>query len=250
MLIAKAFGCTPWNVNDLTDLTQTQMTTSLALNELLATYRQGYPQALVPSNHFMTLLNGIPSLEKINAYRVGVNQPTIQNMAQANPLTYCKLTAQITFNRIQNNAAVLKNSPGAMGFPTLYDFLLNRFTTTIGPAANGGLDCTNIGVANPFVNGQVFNPTNTTGSNLLLIVLGSVLGTIVFIALAGFLFMYTRKSKNRISSGNDGNFLSLLLKTIKNSFILIKSIKFFQWSVSIQNYILILKSFGIYIEKI
>jgi hypothetical protein len=156
----------------------------------------------------MTLLNGQASLDKLNLYRVGVNQPKIQLLAQAPPQKYCQMTAQTTFNRIQANAAVFKNTPGPPGSMNLYDFLVNiRFPVTIGPAGNGGLDCTNMGVANPFLNPNLAVAPLVNNNNMLVIVLASTLGALVFIGLAAGAFVVVRRRK--MASATASNFMAL-----------------------------------------
>src|SRR5215472_17253390 len=85
-----ALGCTPWKVPNLADRTHQLTSTSWPLNEVMAAVRQAAPIALVPaSDPFAAGANG-PSLSKLNAYRVGVDQPTVSSLAQASTTTYCQ----------------------------------------------------------------------------------------------------------------------------------------------------------------
>ena len=68
-----ALGCTPLMAPDLAD--PGQMVPALPLNELQAAADQTAPIALVPSGDPMVLVNNNPNLDKINAYRAGVDQP-------------------------------------------------------------------------------------------------------------------------------------------------------------------------------
>ncbi|KAG0004717.1 hypothetical protein BGZ80_010087 [Entomortierella chlamydospora] len=70
------------------------MLSSMALNELQATLQKA-PVALVPANDPMVLSNNQLSLDKVNAYRAGVDQPLITSLKQASPKKYC-----INFDKI------------------------------------------------------------------------------------------------------------------------------------------------------
>ncbi len=67
---------------------------SMALNELHAS-RQAAPVALIPADDPMVLSNNKPSVAKVNAYRKGVDQPTIRTLKQATTKQYC-----IHYNKI------------------------------------------------------------------------------------------------------------------------------------------------------
>jgi hypothetical protein len=211
--IDTAFGCTPWNVLDLTDPAGNAQTTSLALNELFAANRQPAPQALTPANHIFTLVNGAASLAKVNLYRAGVNQPPIASLNQAPAIPYCQAFMQAAFARFQRNFAILKAFPFAGA--NLYDFLVTtRFPVSIGPAGNGGLDCVTFGIANPFLNPAAANgngnaalvaPVNN--NNNLIIILASTLGSLVFISIIVSVVIYVRK-RNKATTGTS-NFIAL-----------------------------------------
>ena len=60
-----------------------QMATALPLNELQAAAHQAAPVALVPTNDPMVLNNNNVDLNKVNLYRIGVDQPVALNQDQA-----------------------------------------------------------------------------------------------------------------------------------------------------------------------
>jgi hypothetical protein len=199
--IDTAFGCTPWNVLDLTDPAGNAQTTSLALNELFAANRQPAPQALVPANHAFTLVNGAASLAKVNLYRAGVNQPPIASLNQASGIAYCQAFIQAAFARFQKNFAILKAFPFAGA--NLYDFLVNtRFPVSIGPVGNGGLDCVNFGIANPFLNAVA--PVQNA-NNILVIILASSFSAISLIGISAAAMIVIRRRKKLQQQGTTGN---------------------------------------------
>ncbi|MGZ3629724.1 MAG: hypothetical protein ACXVDN_18950, partial [Ktedonobacteraceae bacterium] len=73
--IDAALGCTPWMAPDLAN--PGQMVTALPLNELQAAARQVAPVALVPARDPMVLVGTKNNLDKLNAYRVGVDQSLV-----------------------------------------------------------------------------------------------------------------------------------------------------------------------------
>ncbi|HEV2583484.1 MAG TPA: hypothetical protein VGT44_21670, partial [Ktedonobacteraceae bacterium] len=100
-LVDSAIGCTPWAVPDLASAGQAQMLTGLPLNELQAAANQGAPIALVPSHDPMVLVNNHSNLDKINAYRAGVDQPIAQNLGAASTQQYCQNLLDIGPARLQ-----------------------------------------------------------------------------------------------------------------------------------------------------
>src|SRR5579859_812781 len=134
-----ALGCTAWTAPDLADPGQTLP--ALPLNELQAAAHQADPVALVPAGDPMTTINGEPSLEKLNAYRAGVDQPTVDNLKMASTKTYCQSLLNIAPKRIQADAQFTKvrMSPDKAAANSLFTFLAQRFNTTWGQA--GGLNC-------------------------------------------------------------------------------------------------------------
>lgn len=68
------------------DILNTIKKTSLALNELQANLSRN--QVYIPIHHPVVLVNNKPNLEKLNLYRIGVNQPILQELKD-DTLTYC-----------------------------------------------------------------------------------------------------------------------------------------------------------------
>jgi len=122
-------------VNDLAD--PGSHLASLPMNELFATYRQSHPVAVVPAGDPMVLLNdGTQSIQKINAYRVGVNQIPVFSLQQADTAQYCRNMETVFSSRIANHIAtrLLSAEPSpAPPSTNLYTFLISRFNTSIGP---------------------------------------------------------------------------------------------------------------------
>src|SRR5215467_10462382 len=75
--IDAALGCTPWMAPNLAD--PGNMVPSQPLNELQAAAHQANPVALVPNRDPMVLMGNNRNLDKLNAYRVGVDQLLSQN---------------------------------------------------------------------------------------------------------------------------------------------------------------------------
>jgi hypothetical protein len=133
-----ALGCKPWKAPDLAD--PGQKTTALPLNELQAAAHQDKPVAVVPAGDPMVLVNQDPNLAKVNAYRLGVDQPTVDNLGQANTRAYCRNLLDIAPERIQRDKRLTQKqaSPDPAAANNLFTFLAQRFVTTYG--ANG-LNC-------------------------------------------------------------------------------------------------------------
>ena len=133
-----ALGCTPWMAPDLAY--PGQMATALPLDELQAAAQQGAPRALVPNLDPMVLVNGQRNLNKLNAYRVGVDQATVNDPAQSSTQTYCSFMRMIAPPRLSLDAALTigQPSPDAAAANSLLTFLEQRFVASYG--ANG-LNC-------------------------------------------------------------------------------------------------------------
>ncbi len=134
-----ALGCQPWMAPDLAN--PGHMATALPLNELSAAAHQFPPVALVPNNDPMTLVNNNPNLNKVNAYRVGVDQPVVHNANLSSTTIYCIGLLAIAPQRMLLDTFLTKNqaSPDPAAANTLLTFLAQRFITTWG--LNGGLNC-------------------------------------------------------------------------------------------------------------
>ncbi len=133
-----ALGCHPWMAPDLAD--PGQMVAALPLNELQAAKFQAAPVAVVPANDPMVLVNGQPNLLKLNAYRLGVNQPLVFNLNNASTTTYCTNILNTAPARLQLDMPMTAkvSSPEAAVATNLFTFLGQRLAATFG---NGGLNC-------------------------------------------------------------------------------------------------------------
>jgi hypothetical protein len=135
-----ALGCQSWQAPDLAN--NGNMVAALALDELQAAAHQANPIALIPSRDPMVVANGdMRNLNKVNAYRAGVDQPQAQNLGDAGTRTYCQNLRNIGTQRMQLDANLTKAvaSPDAGAANSLFTFLAQRFITTYG--ADGGINC-------------------------------------------------------------------------------------------------------------
>jgi hypothetical protein len=162
-----ALGCTPWMAPDLAD--PGQMLPALPLNELQAAH-QAAPIALVPVGDPMVLNNNQPDLNKINAYRRGVDQAAAGNLDAASATTYCQHLLAIGPARIQLDMQLTQGqgSPDPAAANSLFTFLAQRFVASYGP---NGLNC--VGLLNtpdPIAvatdgNGVAMSATFSAGGN-------------------------------------------------------------------------------------
>ena len=144
-----ALGCTPWMAPDLAD--PGKMVPAQPLNELQAAAQQASPVAIIPNRDPMVLVGNNRNLDKLNAYRVGVDQPSSQNAQDSSTGTYCTNLLAISPQRIMLDARFTKTipSPDPAAANTLFTFLAQRFVTTYGAEAPG-LNCQKlIGSADP-----------------------------------------------------------------------------------------------------
>jgi hypothetical protein len=130
-----ALGCTPWMAPDLAD--PGKMLPALPLDELQAASQQAKPVALVPNQDPMVLVNNQRNLAKVNAYRIGVDQPTVNTPAQSSTQTYCSFLRMIGPSRILTDAqfTIGQPSPDPAASNSLLTFLEQRFVASYG--ANG-----------------------------------------------------------------------------------------------------------------
>lgn len=127
-----ALGCTPWMAPDLAD--PGKMLPALPLDELQAAAFQAAPVALVPVGDPMVLNNNNPDLNKVNAYRTGVDQPPARSMRAASTTTYCRRLLAIGPARIQLDMQFTQGqgSPDPAAANNLFTFLAQRFVATYG----------------------------------------------------------------------------------------------------------------------
>jgi hypothetical protein len=137
-LVDAALGCTPWMAPDLAN--PGHMVTALPLNELQAATSQGMPMALVPNADPMVLVNNQPNLAKLNAYRVGVDQPPSPDTQASSTRAYCQSLLYVAPRRLLLDEPLTRQAPPAdpAVANSLFTFLAQRFVTTY--EANG-LNC-------------------------------------------------------------------------------------------------------------
>lgn len=162
-----ALGCTPWLVPNLS----APGTTSggIAFNELQASVFQARPVGLIPSNDPIDLVNNQPNLVKLDLYRLGLDQPLVRSLRQANATTYCQHFLAIAPQRIflDQPLTSVAPTPNPTKATNLFTFLAQRFVAAFGA---GGLNCTGLlGVQNPIQvttdgNGVAIAATLTTNT--------------------------------------------------------------------------------------
>src|SRR6266700_4011872 len=133
-----ALGCTPWMAPDLAN--PGHMLPALPLNELQAARLQAPPVARVPANDPMVITNNQPDINKLNAYRRGVDQSPVSTLVAASTTTYCRRLLAIGPARIQLDMQLTQGrpSPDPAVANSLFTFLAQRFVASYG--ANG-LNC-------------------------------------------------------------------------------------------------------------
>jgi hypothetical protein len=136
--IDPALGCQPWTAPDLAD--NGNLVPAQPLNELQAAMYQANPIALVPMGDPMVLVNGQPNLDKVNAYRAGVDQPLVQSFQQASTRTYCANLLAIGPQRLQLDSPKTLNAPTVdpAVANSLFTFLAQRYVFSY---SNNGLNC-------------------------------------------------------------------------------------------------------------
>jgi hypothetical protein len=126
-------GCTPWKVSDLAD--PGQVVPALALNELQARAWQRAPVALIPAGDPMAQDNNASmtiDLDKVNAYRRGVDQPLARSFAQADTARYCRNMLRFAPPRLLQDKKLLlaAKSPVLAIGDTLFTFMAARFVAS------------------------------------------------------------------------------------------------------------------------
>ena len=141
-----AMNCAPWKMTDLGD--PGQVVPGLALNELQAQVHQHRHIALIPAGDPMVLNpDGSINIQKVNAYRRGVNQHEVRYIEEADTARYCRNMLWIAPPRL------VKNQPGLTAYPSpvtsvansLFTFMAQRFVASFNILNCGGL----LGVADP-----------------------------------------------------------------------------------------------------
>ena len=142
-----ALGCTPFMAPDLGN--KGALTTSQALDELLAARNQPKNAALVPENDEMVLDNGGSwDQAKTDLYRSEIGQAPVdgQTDASSSPPMFCQnlIDIQGPFIAANENLLAAGPSPVPTVGDTLFTFLANRLASSF-----DNLNCTNFGLAQP-----------------------------------------------------------------------------------------------------
>ncbi len=144
--IDPTLGCTPFQAPDLTN--NGQMTSSQAMDELLAERNPPTPAALVPENDEMTLVNGRLSVSKTDLYRAELGQERINGTTNRvdNPAAYCQNMVNIQTAFLAANQATLSTGPSPVPGVgnNLFTFMANRLNMSF-----TNLGCQNFGLTNP-----------------------------------------------------------------------------------------------------
>jgi hypothetical protein len=108
------------------------MVPALALNELDAGAHQLSPVALVPLKDPMVLVDGADSVTKLNAYRIGVDQPQVRTAADADPVRYCANLRRIAPAKLLLDRPFLRvfRSPFQDVANSLFTFMAQRFVAS------------------------------------------------------------------------------------------------------------------------
>jgi hypothetical protein len=142
-----ALGCTPFEAPDLGN--KGALTTSQALDELLAARNQPKNAALVPENDGMVLDNGGQfDQAKTDLYRSEIGQAPVspQTDTASSPQMFCQNLVNVQTPFIAANESLLAAGPSPVPTvgDTLYTFLANRLASSF-----DNLNCKNFGLANP-----------------------------------------------------------------------------------------------------
>ena len=145
-----ALGCTPLEAPDLGN--HGVMTTSQALDELLAARNEPKNAALIPANDGMvTDIAGSIDLAKANLYRSEIGQPLVNSRTQASssPQMFCQNMINIQTPFIAANERLFAAAPSPVPTvgDTLYTFLASRLAGSFDE-----LNCKNFGLAQPVTN--------------------------------------------------------------------------------------------------
>ncbi len=131
--IDPALGCTAWTVPNVAD--PGASVPALPLNELQANKFQAPPIALIPLGNPFVLnppITGVPDLQRVNLYRLGVGQPRAQNPEDASTTKYCRKLRAVQPAKLFRNKSELTafQSPNSDVANTLFTFLAERYVNT------------------------------------------------------------------------------------------------------------------------
>ncbi len=129
ILVSNSIGCKPLTAPDF--INKNILKSSLVLNELQSKFNSK-DTGLIPSNNPMVLVDNLPSLEKINAYRIGVNQPIITSLDEASTLPYCINMDKFALPFFYKYQSLLESaiSPNDDTANNLLNFLAFRFVNS------------------------------------------------------------------------------------------------------------------------
>jgi hypothetical protein len=128
-------GCTPFLAPSLDN--NGALVPALALSELQASFVQPSPVAFVPLNDpdCLTTADGALSIDKANAYRLGVGQPTVSSSGDADGVldTYCNnlIAFQPSFLKEFEQEFLGQTSPDSGAANNLFTFLSSRFLASL-----------------------------------------------------------------------------------------------------------------------
>ena len=190
------------------DLSAGVNATSLAMQEIFASFNQKAPIALIPEGDDFTLnVLGVSTINKLNLYRAGVNQPPTTDFAvDGSKKTYCTNLINTGAPRLISNMNRLSKSPSPTAGVNLYSFLKTRYEATIGP---NGLNCVGLGITTTLPNAAAILPSNSTNANANAnanivaspgLIAGVVISGVAFILIllgTRFLLMRRRRNKNK-----------------------------------------------------
>jgi hypothetical protein len=158
VFVDPALGCMAWEAPDLTNPGHT--VPALALNELQAGAfpppRRFGPPAWIPAGDPFAQAppySGIPDLDQVNAYRLGVDQPQAKNLVDdASTTTYCGNLVDFGIPLLQAERFrfIEAASPDAAVADSLWTFMMTRFSGTYMLLNERGLTCVELlGQPNP-----------------------------------------------------------------------------------------------------
>jgi hypothetical protein len=183
-----ALGCTPWTVNDLAD--PGQQVPGLALNELQARMYQGSPVARIPTRDPMVLdSDGSMDIDKVNAYRRGVDQRQVGRLWAANTVRYCRNMLRIAPARLLLDQALLTGPSPVAGADSLFIFLAQRLSASYDILGCGDL----VHLDNP-----ISVETNNIGDAI-----GATINLPHYRRCQGYLKLYNREDDDDDSRGGD-----------------------------------------------
>lgn len=179
----------------------------LAFNEIYSSYTiNENNQALIPYNHPNVLVNGKINLEKLNYYRIGFNQKTINTVDNYENVNFCNNIYNDALNYMYENYDYLNNfsSPDYKIATNLLNYICNRFIETWKI-----LDCENLtnnkcpiiiekDYQNITISNNILYLKNLKKSNNFLYIIFPIIITIIVIILLIILIIYIINIRRKI----------------------------------------------------